>query len=88
MRINTKFELPTTSETDHLFPSSTTKKKKHSPTILSDSNDTSTTASITNDESTIESSFSHDDFLKILEKVIPNSRMNSKHHSSKKSPTN
>ena len=43
-------------------------KEKISPTILPDSNDTFATASITNDESSIVSLFSHDDFLKILEK--------------------
>ena len=87
MRINAIFELPMTSKTKHLFPSSITKRKK-SPTILPDSNDTSATTSTTNDEYTIVSSFSHDDFLKILEKTILNSRKSSKHHLSKTSPTN
>ena len=40
------------------------KKKKYSTSIVTTSNDTSATASITNDESTIISTFSHDDFLK------------------------
>ena len=64
IHINAIFDLPTTSKTEHLK----TKRKKKPPTILPDSNDTSTTASITNDESTIVSSFSHDVLLKMLEK--------------------
>ena len=50
------------------FPNIENKKKKYSPSIVTTSNDTSATVSITNDESTIISTFSHDDFLKMLEK--------------------
>ena len=70
------------------FPVIDNKKKKNSPTILPVSNDTSATATITNDESTIVSSFPHDDFKKILGKTILNSRKSSKYHLSKRSPTN
>ena len=51
------------------FPVINNKKNKSSLNKkVSDSNTTSVTASITNDDSTIVSSFSHDDFLKMLDK--------------------
>ena len=50
------------------FPNLENKKKKYSTSIVNTTNDTTATASITNDESTIISSFSHDDFLKMLKK--------------------
>ena len=45
------------------FPDINNKKKKHSNTTITDSNDTSATASITPYESTIMLTFSHDDLL-------------------------
>ena len=51
------------------FPVINNKKNKSSLNKkVSDSNTTLVTASITNDDSTIVSSFSHDDFLKMLDK--------------------
>ena len=55
-------------ENDTSFPTIENKKKKHSSSITHDTNNTSATASITNVESTTVSTFSHDDFLKMLEK--------------------
>ena len=54
-------------ENETPFPVIEHKKKKQSTKHITDLNDTSTTASITNDDSTLASSFSHEDFLKILE---------------------
>ena len=56
------------------FPNIENKKKKYSTSIVTTTNDTTATASITNDESTIISTFSHDDFLKMLGKTTPPSK--------------
>ena len=74
-------------ENEASFPDINNKKKRHSTTTIIDLNETSATESITNDESTIVSTFSHDDFLKMLEKkTITHSKKRSKHHLSTKSP--
>ena len=50
------------------FPVIDNKKKKSPPNQITDSNETPITASITNDDSTIVSSFFNNDLLEILEK--------------------
>ena len=68
IRINVTFKFLTTLKTNNPFPSSKIKRTNLPKHKVAESNATSATASITNDNSTILSFFSLDDFLKMLVK--------------------